>query len=137
MFGICKFASAGCGNQLRAKIVGTWEIEQADKLTNRLKLQDEEQEPTGGEPSPSRMSIQFARSGQLTTTTLIGDINRSKKGTWSLVSFDEESQTAKVDCQIGLQQTEHEIKLIDDDTIEMTPPNMAGLQMKLRFKRSR
>ncbi len=111
-------------------------MEQADKLTNRLNPENEEQEPTGGEPSPSRMSIQFARSGQLTTTTLMGDINRSKKGTWSFVSFDEKTQTVKVDCQIGLQQTEHEIKLIDDDTIEMTPPNMAGLQMKLRFKRS-
>jgi hypothetical protein len=132
---------SGCGDPQRAKLVGTWEIEQADSLMQRLDESDTNDSAAKDAEAMStgpQMQLQFFGNGGLTTTTAMGIvIPTPKQGRWEMVSFDETSQQMKVKCQIGLQETEHEIEFIDADTIKLVPPNMAGLSLKLRFQRKK
>jgi len=121
---------AGCGDPNRAKLVGTWEIEAADNVADRIDASDDES-------NPPRMSIEFANAGTFKTTTVMGDIDRTKEGSWKWVSYDEANQTAVVKCKVGLQETDHDISWIDESVIELIPPNLAGLDMRLRFVRTK
>ena len=123
---------AGCGNPNRTKIIGIWEVESADSITSRFK----ETEVDSSNSNDSRMSVEFRANGVLKTQTRMSSMNRQKEGTWKLLSFDESSSTMRLKCVLGLQETEHDVEFLDQDTIQMDPPNMAGLEMKLRFTRA-
>ena len=123
---------AGCGNPNRTKIIGTWEVESAASITSRLK----ETKVDSSNSNDSRMSVEFRSNGVLKTQTLMSSMNHQKEGTWKLLSFDESNSTMRLKCILGLQETEHDIEFLDQDTIQMDPPNMAGLEMKLRFTRA-
>jgi small subunit ribosomal protein S16 len=129
----------GCGDPQRSKLVGTWEIEQSESLVRRLDDNSSDAE-LGPEaiPSAPKMQLQFFRNGNLQTTTMIGIVAPTpKQGRWKMLSFDEQSGNMKVKCTIGLQETEHEIEFIDADTIKLVPPNLAGLSLKLRFRKKK
>ena len=127
----------GCGDSNRARIIGNWGIEQPESVMNRLP--DSSESEIGNdervEPEPPRMLLKFYRSGVLETSTRMGSVNQEKSGRWTFDSYDEASQTMRVTCEIQGQKAEQGITFIDPDTIELVPPNMAGLTMKLRFKR--
>jgi hypothetical protein len=123
---------AGCGDPERDKIVGTWEIESANRIASRLKEAKED----SSNNNDNRMSVEFRSNGVLKTQTLMGTLHGQKEGTWTLMSFDEPSSTMRLKCVLEQQETEQEIEFLDEDTIQMVPPNMAGLEMKLRFKRA-
>ena len=122
----------GCGDVNRNKIVGTWGIEQADKVLKRIDSQSESEDDSSVLPS---MVIKFFRNGGLETVTKMGDVDRTKQGSWKFVSFDESTNTIQVSCDLMNQVTEHQIELVDSETIKLIPPNMAGTPMKLKFKR--
>ncbi len=52
-----------------------------------------------------------------------------------MVSYNESTNSMTIKCDIQMQESEHEITFVDQDTIELVPPNMAGTAMKLKFKR--
>lgn len=91
------------------------------------------------QPEESAMRIEFRRNGRLQTLTRMGKITPNpKQGTWKLISGDIASDgKITIECNLLGQTTEHEIRFIDEDTIEMVPPNMAGTHQKLRFLRTR
>ena len=124
---------AGCEDPNRAKIVGNWEIQSAEDLTDRLI--DSESQPEKSSKSPMR--LEFYSRGTMKTSTAMGAIQQEKNGTWELVSMNEPKTQAVVKIAIGLQTTEHEIDFQDDDTMEMVPPNLAGLDMKVQFRRAK
>ncbi len=130
--GMLALLLAGCGDRERQKLIGVWEIETADKLIDRV----------GGDDPPESdavpMTIEFGSRGQLVTTTQVGAIGKVKTGDWELIR--SEADRSFVRCtltgeHIGTQTSEVEIEWLDSETIKMTPPNMAGLRMKLRFSR--
>lgn len=127
----------GCGDPHRSKIVGNWQIAQTDTLMSRIQQNESEARPGEYDPDkePPKMVVSFRRNGQLTTSTRLGDVIQEKQGTWTMVAFDEPNQTIKVTCSILDQETEHAVKFLDPDTIELIPPNLAGTKMKLKFKR--
>ena len=127
----------GCGDPQRSKLYGTWGIETADNLWQRLG-ETEIAGTSADQPMMSRprMQIQFRSDGELLTITEMGRMTPApKQGSWELVAYDSATKQMKIKCTIGLQITEHEIQFIDDDRIELVPPNLAGLSMKLKFKR--
>ena len=134
---------AGCGDSNRSKLCGTWGIKTADTIMRRLgeglesrQAVDDEAAESPSEPETPRMQVQFRSNGDLITQTEMGRMTPvPKTGRWELVAFNEVDQTMSVKCTIGLQETQHEIKFIDANTIELIPPNMAGLSMKLKFQR--
>ena len=122
---------AGCGDPNRSKIIGIWELESTASIASRFKDNDTE----SSNNNDSRMCVEFRSDGVLKTQTLMGSVDRQKEGTWTLLSFDESNSTMRLKCILGMQETEHEIELLDEDAIQMIPPNMAGVEMQLRFNR--
>lgn len=128
-------ASVGCyQDPVRAKLIGTWKIEHAEKLSRRVNQDAVEADPA--EDISERMVLAFYASGSLKTKTRIGDVNREKIGSWKVVHFDEEESVMKISCELMGQQTEHEVRFIENDLIRFVPPNMAGTKSKLTFRRN-
>ena len=130
---------AGCGDSNRSKIIGTWGIERADTVMSRISRTDSEADGREGESGldsrPSKMTLRFLRSGRLETSTNMGAVNQEKQGTWKLIAFDETTNTMTLLCDIQNQESEHEVEFLDQETIKLVPPNMAGTTMKIKFKR--
>ena len=130
---------AGCGDANRAKIVGTWGIEQADTVMSRINRSDSPTDDQYGEletnPGPPKMVLKFLRSGMLETSTNMGAVGQQKQGTWKMVAFDEATNQMTILCDIKNQESEHEVEFLDQETIKLVPPNMAGTKMKIKFKR--
>ena len=97
-----------------------------DQLSNELRGQTEVSE---------RMTITFKRNGVLNTRTRMGEVDQEKTGTWKMISFDKPSRLMTISCEINSQTSEHEIAFVDENTIRLVPPNMAGLKMKLKFSK--
>ena len=131
--GIVACTLAGCGDANRAKIIGTWGIDSADNVMSRIN--QDTNEDALDEPDEPRLQLVFHRNGKLETKTAMGEVSSHKTGVWVFASYDEPSQLMKISCDIQSQKTEHEIVFVDDQTIKLIPPNMAGTNKKLKFKR--
>jgi hypothetical protein len=125
-----------CGcyqDPVRAKLIGTWGIEHGARLTARVNQNPEK--PGESTDLGERMVLVFYASGSLRTNTRMGELNREKNGSWNVVKFDEEKSKMKIRCELMGQQTEHEVRFIEEDLIRLVPPNMAGTKSKLTFRR--
>ena len=121
-------ALAGCtGDPDRARIVGDWEIATTDHLMGQVNAQPDDQ--------PPRMLIHFYNSGYLTTETNMGSISTQKQGNWKFLAYDAQTQTAKIQCKLVDDTTDFDVVVLDDNTLRLVPPNMAGLKTKLKFVR--
>lgn len=118
---------SGCTDPVRSKIVGTWEIQKADRLSKRINQEQAE--------SDSRMRIVIQKSGAIVTQTSMGEIQREKTGSWKLVSFDQEAGKMEIACDLGSGEVNTAVRFVDDNTISLVPPNMAGTKTKLKFVR--
>ena len=114
----------------------------ADKLAQRVNVapdaedSDLESDEQGVADLPA-MTLDFRSNGQLVTTTKLGKIDSEKTGRWRMLKFDPPA-TMTIEClldQQSDQSRELEVQLIDEQTIRMTPPNMSGQRMKLKFKK--
>jgi hypothetical protein len=135
--GACIFV--GCNDPNRAKIVGTWTIQQADTVMSRVNAEEESPSSDTAQISDagesSKMQLVFRQNGVVETQTKMGQLDQTKKGNWKLVSFDDSSKTMTITTKLMDQETETAIKFLEEDLIRLVPPNMAGLKMKLKFKR--
>ncbi len=121
-------AVGGCGDPNRKLLVGLWQIKNQDKVERRI---------TDDFQDDSRLTIEFRGGGKLLTVTRMGNIDTEKAGTWKMLSFDDENSKMQIECKLFDQTTEHEVEFLDEKTIKMIPPNMAGTTMKLKFERAR
>lgn len=148
---------AGCGiREARdsARLIGVWKLDPEAGLELRMgAAPDDQARPdsfqltTGsarGEPDSglaaagdSAMTLSFLSGSKLETQTTTGPIDSKKSGSWRMVSYDSQQQTAVITCTLGQQTTEHTVEWIDADTIKLTPPNMAGVSIKLMFRREK
>ena len=117
---------AGCREMTEQRLVGKWRAAKPDSI-NRKVGDDEAAE------SP-KMTIEFSSSGKLTTTTRMGKIDSIKTGTWKSLVSDEAAGPIRIECQIGMQSTTHEIDY-QGGTISWIPPNLAGTKQKILFVR--
>jgi len=125
----------GCGDSNRNRLIGQWGITAPEAVMDRIDQVDQPSDlPTQTEIS-QRMVLTFKRNGVLNTKTRMGDVDQEKTGTWKLISFDGASKLMVISCEINTQTSEHEITFVDEDTIELVPPNMAGLTMELKFSK--
>ncbi len=133
---------SGCQDPQRAPLVGTWTLASPERMAKRIDQDaaavasvDDRTDSSADSVSASKMVLSFSGNGQFQTQTAMGSVNRQKNGTWSVISFDETARKMTISCTVGLQVTEHAVELIDDDSIRLVPPNLAGLSTKLRFER--
>ena len=139
---LCLLALAGCDSDPdRSRIVGDWKIAGADRLMGKVNTaplnsadpEDPNADPT--EAGPPRMLIQFYYSGALATETNMGSVTTQKKGSWKFLSYDVGSRTAKIQCKLVDDTTDFDVIVVDENTLRLVPPNMAGLTKKLKFVR--
>ena len=127
----------GCSDANRSKIIGTWGIQQADTVMERINEDGSDPTLDPGDfsvnPGPPKMLIRFSWNGQLESSTKMGEIDQGKIGTWEFISYDTSSDKMMVLCDIQNQQSEHEITFINPTTIKLVPPNMAGTRTKITF----
>jgi len=125
----------GCGDSNRNRLIGRWGIAAPEDVMERI----DQAQPTNDLPTETeiaqRMTLTFKRNGVLNTRTRMGEVDQEKNGTWKLISFDEASSVMAISCEINTQTSEHEITFVDETTIKLVPPNMAGLSMKLKFSK--
>jgi hypothetical protein len=110
----------------------------ADSLLRRLGQSNAAGDLSKSEEEPPKMLLQFHPNGKLKTTTRMGSFDPPpKEGSWRQLSFDDAKNVMTIECTIGTQVTEHEVAFLDNDLIELVPPNMAGTNNKIKFSRSK
>lgn len=124
----------GCTENAQNPLCGDWEIASADSLLRRLGPPAEvDAERDGDQP---RMLLQFNRNGTWKTVTRMGNFDPPpKEGTWKQLSYDAAKKLMFIQCRIETQITEHEVLFLEDDLMELVPPNMAGTNSKIKFSR--
>lgn len=131
-------AFSGCQDTQMARLNGTWQLDQPQRIEARISSTDAsptERDSSHDSNQPSRMTLTFYGNGRLKTETAMGSVQGQKNGTWRVISFDEATGNMTIRCKIGLQETDHPVQFEDAETILIQPPNMAGLSMKMRFRR--
>ena len=145
------FGTTGCQNEAASKLVGRWDMLPPEKISDEdagdTEASDEKavddtenlyNSVAGGEIEGS-MSLVFHRNGKLETFTdfPMASTGEPKVGKWSLLSWDENGQVATLRCDLFDEVTETRVTFIDDDTIQLIPPNIAVLELELRFRRKK
>ncbi len=112
---------AGCGNSDRQKVIGTWALDVSDEAGEDL------DDRVGGE-EPGKMIVRFASDGSLETRTDFGMAKGNHDGTWTLISTSDDKKEFRLSCKLKDYECQTVVTFVDDQTIRMIPPNMAGLE---------
>lgn len=155
LLGFC-FLATGCQNRAASKLTGRWDMLPPEKLKDSASKKVDSNKDAStekaandtedlidsiaeGDDSVGTMSLVFHRNGKLETFTdfPMASTGKPKVGTWKLKSWDESNQTAVLECDLFDELTETKVTFIDNDTIQLVPPNIAVLEMELRFRRGK
>lgn len=138
--------ASGCQPSVPAPakpLVGIWVLSQPERLADRInqanaglprpEAESDEPVPGGG---GSKMMLEFRANGSLRTITDMGQLQQEKQGTWSFVSDSNSGKKLAIRCLLNQQTSEVEVEFIEPELISLVPPNMAGLNTKLTFRRT-
>lgn len=124
-------------------LIGTWVLSKPEQLADRINqanvgLPRPEAETDESDPSSggSKMMLEFRADGTLRTITDMGQLQQEKKGVWKFVSDAEAGKKLAIRCLLNQQTSDVEVEFIESDVISLVPPNMAGLNTKLTFRRT-
>lgn len=152
--GFLVLACSGCQHEVASKLAGRWDMLPPDEIpaspdesakataspASEKALGDTEDlfDSVAGGDVTGTMSLVFHRNGQLETYTdfPMASTGKPKIGKWSILSWDADEKIATVRCDLFDEITETKITFIDDNTIQLIPPNIAVLEMELRFRRN-
>jgi hypothetical protein len=126
--------STGCGDQTttaRQRLVGKWEIS-ADAFREAIKA--EMAKKSKGEQEDAAMAnmvdamleqmkvnFEFTQDGKVNIAMSAMGQDRSETGTYEIVGVDGDNVTLKIITEKDNDEP-GKLKFIDDDTIELTPP---------------
>ncbi len=138
---------AGCGPKVpplpARSLVGIWELDEAARLAERINQPDSalpgvlpELDASEAKDFGSRMTLEFRSDGSLVTRTALGQLQQQKQGNWQYLSGSFEDRQLAIRCELSQQTTEVDIEVLDGGAIRLTPPNLAGLNTKLTFRRA-
>ncbi len=144
----------GCQHEVASKLTGRWDMLPPDQIataggqakadgetSSNEKAADATEDlydsVAGGETNGT-MSLVFHRNGKLETFTdfPMASTGKPKVGKWSILSWNKKAEVATVRCDLFDEITETKVTFIDDNTIQLIPPNIAVLEMELRFRRN-
>jgi hypothetical protein len=125
------------------QLVGSWVLSQPERLADRINQANTglpRPESESDEPVPdsggSKMLLEFRANGSLRTVTDMGQLQQEKQGTWTFVSDSGGGKKLAIRCLLNQQTSEVEVEFIEPELISLVPPNMAGLNTKLTFRRT-
>ena len=147
---ICPLSS-GCLSPGSSQLIGTWELQRPDDVGGPSGGPTSTMESGSAEAvventdalfagvadgeSAGTMKLVFHRSGSLETITDFPAAQSHKYWRWSMESWDPDGQVAVVHCQMSHETAKTVITFIDQNTIQLVPPNIDVLQTELRFVR--
>lgn len=127
---------SGCGKSLHQKIMGKWAIDADNELFDMM----------GDEQAASEQKhkfvLEFSSAGIFRSTVDSSGYVQSKEGRWFFVEGEADvcklkvsinSDNSNIDPDIVLT----EVKFVDEETIELIPPNMDAIKQKIVFRRIR
>ena len=135
--------SLGCQNVTEERLLGTWELDGADRLAKLMKGGSKSKPAMDGilgsvletvvDQMEATMEVEFGRGGSLITRTNFGGRQSEKKGTWKAIRSME--QEVVIWVQLGQEDpNEITVTLVDQNTIKMVPPNIAVLGKIFTFQ---
>ena len=126
----------GCGNSLQRKVTGAWKVDVGEDLFEMIG--DEE----GVSESRSRFMIEFASGGIFRSSVTASGYTQKKEGRW--LFLEGAADICKLEVFINSNKSDikpdnilTEVKFVDENTIELIPPNMDAIKHKMVFRRAR
>lgn len=122
--------AGGCGKSLQSKITGEWEVAEGEDL---FEMMDDD-------ASSSKFQLSFLYGGQFKSKVRSSGFEQEKTGRWFFLEASGDICKIRVtinsnNSNIEADNVLTEIKVIDENTIELIPPNMDAIKHKMRFKR--
>ena len=124
----------GCGKSLQTRVTGTWAIDEANDLFEMM----------GGDEAASKeppaFVLEFSAGGVFRSTVTASGHSQTKQGRWFFVEAVADvyklrvsinSDNPDIDPDIVLT----EITFLDENTIELVPPNMDVIKQKMLFRK--
>jgi len=130
------FCQPGCGNSLQNKIAGKWVIDTDEDLFEMI---GDEQESVDNE---AKFTLDFQNGGVFGSKVIASGHEQIKTGRWFFVEGQADICKVRVSINSGNSKLEPDnvltdIKFIDENTIELIPPNMDAIKHKMRFRRGK
>ena len=119
----------GGAKKASEKIVGKWDMDPTAtlaKIEAEAKTDEEKAalEFTKAMISAAKMSFEFTADGKMVWTMSAGDMNKTEEGTYKVKS--EDASSVVVSGTMDNETTDVTIKLLDDNTLELTMPEGGG-----------
>ena len=114
-------------------LVGTWELRFSDGEAGSLmnsNLGNLDQKNDKGAPnyvSDYHIRIQFSSDGRFLTQTQMPMGGTTYPGTWKAIASTDNRPT-EIECDYKGDEIRIDIRWVDDDTIEMIPPNFIAFK---------
>ena len=125
---------AGCGKSLQKQITGKWVIDSENELFEMMGSEND--------ASDQKFSLEFSSAGVFRSTVNSSGFSQSKQGRWFFV--EGAADICKLKVAINSDNSDFEpdivlteIKFLDEETIELVPPNMDVIKQKMIFRKSK
>ncbi len=141
--------ASGCQHPATSKITGRWDLLVAEQIDSNSEQQNDDSTQqvldntenlfnsiANGETTGT-MSLVFHGNGKLETFTdfPMASTGKPKVGTWSIQDWQPDQSLLVIECVLQDETISTNIQFIDDNTIELIPPNIAVLEKEFRFQR--
>lgn len=127
----------GCGNSLQSKLSGKWVIDTDEDLFAMI---GDEAESRDNEDA--KFSLDFQSGGVFGSKVIASGHEQVKTGRWLFVEGQADLCKIRVSINSANSKLEPDnvltdIKFIDENTIELIPPNMDAIKHKMQFRRAK
>jgi hypothetical protein len=141
---------AGCSSAAARKLAGTWSLQHPGQFGANSPADDadtskddstvEQQtmdlfDGVAAGDTAGRMQLKFHANGTLETISDFPAARSHKRWRWSVISWDKARGTMEIECVMPGESVRTTVVFLDDNTIELVPPNIHVLEMRLRFAR--
>jgi hypothetical protein len=135
----------GCGpsavQQAQRKLVGKWDGDLSQIAEDALKQKGGDNPLAGAfgkmmlDMAKPKLEFEFTADGKMSYSASMMGNTQSDRGTWRVTKVEGNFVTLAGKMDKDAKETENTVTIVDDDTLEMSPP--AGTQngTKIKFRR--
>lgn len=129
------FLMCGCGKSLQKQVTGKWVIDPDDSLFEMMG------DEGSASDEPPKFVLEFSGAGVFRSSVTSSGHTQTKEGRWFFVKGEADVCWLKVAINSDNPEIEPdivltEVKLIDEKTIELIPPNMDVIKQKMVFRKA-
>ena len=128
--------TAGCGKSMQKKITGKWVIDSENELFEMMGDDEVASEEN------QKFVLEFQSAGVFRSTVNSSGHTQTKEGRWFFLEGEGDICRLKVSINSDKPDLDPdivltEIKFVDEETIELVPPNLDVIKQKMVFRKSR